>query len=363
MVAYSYGFIYIIVVREFAERGEKVYKVGRTQDILERLKSYGRGSKLVFCTFCDFVVDTELEVLKEFDKNFAKTTRVGNEYFEGELNAMLTLIHSIMIKKSMFSPDLGGLYSEYATRDISKHQEPVVPVPVLLPVAIGGEGEQIEPQPKPKTRIDQDAAISTFIRQVRADVLNGLLVPSLELFDEFQLFVIDRDWTLRINHKSFCNRICHLFSAVSVSAKFDDETHLALDFQPSPRIVAPISSSRNKIIASAPIDAVIDHEYIFIRDVIILPCSPSMPGEKKVSFSVSVLFANFCEWLATTEIKNFKTNVRNFGGKLSCLLQGSKEMKGIEKDRLSSGMVYTFDIGVFAQEMEKMWIVPTSTYT
>ncbi len=54
---------------------------------------------------------------------------------------------------------------------------------------------------------------------------------------------------------------------------------------------------------------------------------------------------------------SYETNIRKFGGKLSALVRGSEEMDGIKKDRLMSGMVYIFDIGMFANEMiKKMWL-------
>ena len=105
-------------------------------------------------------------------------------------------------------------------------------------------------------------------------------------------------------------------------------------------------------------------EFKFVRDMIILPACPALPGEKKLEMSASSLFADFCGWLYTTSnSKDYTTEINKFGSKLTSLVEGSNEMKGISKFRRGGGMIYVFDVGMFRNEMvAKMWLNDDMTH-
>lgn len=98
------GYIYLLREREFFKTKENVYKVGRTIQkgtslILDRLKAYKKGSELVLIRQvpCDNVVQIETLIVKEFQKNFTQHND-GREYFIGDVNKMVDIIHNISRK-------------------------------------------------------------------------------------------------------------------------------------------------------------------------------------------------------------------------------------------------------------------------
>jgi len=98
------GYIYLLREREFFRTKENVYKVGRTIQkgtslILDRLKAYKKGSELVLIRQvpCDNIVQIETSIVKEFQKNFTQHND-GREYFIGDVNKMVDIIHEICRK-------------------------------------------------------------------------------------------------------------------------------------------------------------------------------------------------------------------------------------------------------------------------
>lgn len=72
-----FGYIYIIILREFIRSGESVVKVGRAKDVLRRLSQYPKGSRLLFCTYCDDHESTETEIIRMMDKTFIQMSEFG----------------------------------------------------------------------------------------------------------------------------------------------------------------------------------------------------------------------------------------------------------------------------------------------
>jgi hypothetical protein len=87
------GYIYLIMM------ADGVYKVGRTQQDygthLKRLKSYPPDSQIVYVRKVQGdVVSIEGEIIGMFRSEFVKHIR-GNEYFTGDENRMVDIIHGV----------------------------------------------------------------------------------------------------------------------------------------------------------------------------------------------------------------------------------------------------------------------------
>ena len=93
------GYIYVIVEREFVRSGEPVVKVGRTSNVVRRIAEYPKGSKLLFCMYCDSLLETEAEVLRLLDKAFLRRSDIGRESFEGNFNSILSLVSNFVTAK------------------------------------------------------------------------------------------------------------------------------------------------------------------------------------------------------------------------------------------------------------------------
>ena len=93
------GHIYIIQLASFKEKNLNVYKIGMTeqQKIINRLRSYDRGYKLIYNEFTSDVKNKEREILKIFNDKFTPYKEGdyerSKEYFTGDINHMKQVIY------------------------------------------------------------------------------------------------------------------------------------------------------------------------------------------------------------------------------------------------------------------------------
>lgn len=86
-------FIYIVQPREFIRMKENVYKIGRTaQSPDKRIGQYPKNTKLYFIIAVDNSIEKETMLLRIFRKEFIPRTDFGSEYFEGDVNDMISTI-------------------------------------------------------------------------------------------------------------------------------------------------------------------------------------------------------------------------------------------------------------------------------
>jgi hypothetical protein len=83
------GSIYLLIEREFRKTEEKVYKIGKTKCLSNRMKDYPTGSQLLYCRICTFLNISECDLLKRFRKKFKQRIDIGREYFEGDCCEMI----------------------------------------------------------------------------------------------------------------------------------------------------------------------------------------------------------------------------------------------------------------------------------
>jgi len=85
--------IYLLRTREFIQLNQPVYKMGRTDQPLEkRMKGYPKGSQLLYSDICCHTVNTETIILRYFKTQFIHRKDIGKEYFEGDPNKMIEII-------------------------------------------------------------------------------------------------------------------------------------------------------------------------------------------------------------------------------------------------------------------------------
>ena len=85
--------IYLLQTREFIQLNQPVYKIGRTNQPLEkRFKQYPKGSKLLHNNTCYNSVNTETILLRYFKEQFKHRRDIGKEYFEGDPTKMIEII-------------------------------------------------------------------------------------------------------------------------------------------------------------------------------------------------------------------------------------------------------------------------------
>jgi hypothetical protein len=106
--------IYLLILREHAEAGLRVYKVGRTDQLdFVRFKQgddYKKGVKVLYINVCANCVTAEREILSIFKKKYG-SAYFKDEYFEGNLETMKDIIHNVIRKQNRELVDDRTLYS------------------------------------------------------------------------------------------------------------------------------------------------------------------------------------------------------------------------------------------------------------
>ena len=88
------NYIYLLQLREFANKNEPVYKIGMTtQKNLNRFLQYPKGSILFHQTICNNCKNIEMKLIKKFRNIFIKREDIGSEYFEGNYKTMIKMIY------------------------------------------------------------------------------------------------------------------------------------------------------------------------------------------------------------------------------------------------------------------------------
>jgi hypothetical protein len=77
-------YIYLLMEREFLKYGEDVFKIGRSENLEQRMKQYPNGSAMLMaCSVRDDKM-AEKAIQKAFEADFVHRKDIGREYFEGK---------------------------------------------------------------------------------------------------------------------------------------------------------------------------------------------------------------------------------------------------------------------------------------
>lgn len=91
------GYIYLIQEREFYNKNEPVYKIGRIEQLdNKRIKNYPSGSKLFIQLICNDCHKNEKTLIETFKEKFLQRKDIGREYFEGDVSSMIDTIFFIV---------------------------------------------------------------------------------------------------------------------------------------------------------------------------------------------------------------------------------------------------------------------------
>jgi hypothetical protein len=92
-----YSYVYIVQTRQFIDQNLPVYKIGRTdQQNFTRFRQYPRGTKIIALSDCSNSGVIEAIILNAFRNKYKPRLDHGSEYFEGNINEMLTDFHDIL---------------------------------------------------------------------------------------------------------------------------------------------------------------------------------------------------------------------------------------------------------------------------
>lgn len=213
------GYIYVIWVREFKTAGEPVYKIGRTSDVSRRVSQYPKGSQLLFCVTTPNMCKTETELLTMLGDHFVKRQDIGNEYFEGDITRLLTLVWEKMQNDGELAT------SSVLTRNAS---------------TAGGGG--------PSKR-DPMQSISEYVQRHRAELSNKT-EKGMELFERY----LKTDEAVQLSFEKFTNTLKELYGVRVEPLRFPDGVHLGIVFPDIAGGCAPrrVTSSIEEITKGIP---------------------------------------------------------------------------------------------------------------
>ena len=90
--------IYLIHPRELIKLNKEIYKIGRSFDLDTRVKTYPRGSQIIFLFSCKNSVVYEKILINIFKNKFKQSRYYGSEYFEGSKDLMLKIMLEFIYK-------------------------------------------------------------------------------------------------------------------------------------------------------------------------------------------------------------------------------------------------------------------------
>jgi len=88
------NYVYLLIEREFILLDKNIYKIGRSErKNYTRFLQYSNDSVLLFQIKCNDCKKMEKKIINIFKKNFSRQKRIGNEYFDGDLKKMISLMY------------------------------------------------------------------------------------------------------------------------------------------------------------------------------------------------------------------------------------------------------------------------------
>lgn len=91
---------YIYIIHPIQCINLNIYKIGRTNNIINRHKQYPKGSELLFTIPCDNSKILEQEILTycKNNINYEQIKKYGNEYFKCDINLLISDIQNLILK-------------------------------------------------------------------------------------------------------------------------------------------------------------------------------------------------------------------------------------------------------------------------
>ena len=204
--------IYVVYAREFARLGEKVFKVGMTTDVYNRVNDYPKGSQFVAFRQCAVGVAelgwAETKVLADLrgDQRFRCCTEFGREYFEGDCGELVAAVHSSLERFKV--PWVSCTEKRPATAEATEAKAMEAKVE-----------EATSPLPtKPLTTDEVEDLIVEFVQAQQASVASKS-INSREVFQKFKEHIGAQSTSVKIEHAKFSKMICALTGARSVPSR------------------------------------------------------------------------------------------------------------------------------------------------
>jgi hypothetical protein len=98
------GHIYLVWLREFLNKNEAVYKVGRTNHLSQRMTQYSKGSRLISITWTADTCTSKAKVCAELSRHFVNRKDIGRDYYQGNVNQIESVIQDTLRAEEDVAP-------------------------------------------------------------------------------------------------------------------------------------------------------------------------------------------------------------------------------------------------------------------
>ena len=98
MTEYFKSGIYLLKEHRFVENNSEIYKIGKSDNIYNRVNQYPNGSIVYLMIESNNITTHETKLKELFNKTFSQENYYGLEYFSGELDKMIIIIKNYIIE-------------------------------------------------------------------------------------------------------------------------------------------------------------------------------------------------------------------------------------------------------------------------
>ena len=191
------GHLYLIWEREFIKSGEKLFKIGRTDNIRRRLTQYPKGSRLLFSIYTPDCLTAERELIRQFKSTFDPRTDIGREYFGGESHNMIEII------------------ADYVTKQLQS----------IIVI-----DEDIDNMDSTVQNIKQDltVAVMEYVTNM-TDVLSGKKIRSRVMYKQFTDWLKEKRYHVVMTHTKLIRELNRLYGTTDSAFYFDDDDGVGVE--------------------------------------------------------------------------------------------------------------------------------------
>lgn len=316
------AYVYVLREREFRRLSEPVYKIGRTGDLIERMKAYPNGSAMIMALRVSDAKAAEDAIKAACRAAFRARRFYGVEYFEAPQREFLVVVAAAVVPWTDASDIISVADMETATSEES-------PYPELL-------GDPVVRTSEAKMTVDFEFETNRWYQQEK----ERLMGASLEVgqlyatFDEFVKAAYPAYTGPRMSLKRFLSYV-----RGPLGARVAPGEGGAL-------VTFPGGSGCDSHATSN------SSTYDFIRSLV---SGLSVIGEVSLVVGLDELFEKYREWKrASCTSSSDDMNLIKFGMQMTKLVRGSKNpdgFKSVSKKRVTSGIRYMIDIPLAFAEM------------
>jgi hypothetical protein len=191
------GTIYIIWVREFLRLNEPIYKLGRTENIINRVMQYPKGSRLLCSIYCDDEKKIETLLKRKFNIEFKARPDFGAEYFEGNINKMIEIIYKYVLQNS--NNDLDNMDN----------------ISITLPEV--------------KIKKDPTIVIMEYVNDNR-EFLSNKIMNSKDLYNNITEWIVTKKYDINIIHSKMITDLIKCYGIITKIHQFESGIDQAVIF-------------------------------------------------------------------------------------------------------------------------------------